>query len=316
MNFAAPIESALSLLQLIWISVAGRFGLNAALDIAIVALLLYWLLTLISGTSAATLVRGILILLTLGFVLSNVFNLTMLQFLLRNSIPALIFAIPVLFQPEIRRALEQLGRAGSLLPRTTAASPNTRLAETIARAAQQLAERRFGALLILERSTPLGEYASKGVAVDALLSSELLLNIFWPNSPLHDGAVIIHGDRVVAAGVVLPLAQSPTVEHMGTRHRAAIGITEISDAIAVVVSEETGTISLANAGRMVRNLGEARLQKVLSILDRSSTGIGANGRPAGIPGISGIPGLGRLRETREKGRERREKRDDSEPDAA
>src|SRR6185437_13562536 len=97
------------------------------------------------------------------------------------------------------------------------------------------------------------------------------------NSPLHDGAVIIHGDRVVAAGVVLPLAQSPTVEHVGTRHRAAIGITEISDAIAVVVSEETGQIALANAGRMVRNLGEARLQKVLSILDRS-TGLSANGR--------------------------------------
>ena len=144
--------------------------------------------------------------------------------------------------------------------------------------------------------------------MDALLSTELLLNIFWPNSPLHDGAVIVHGDRVVAAGVVLPLATSPTVEHVGTRHRAAIGITEISDAIAVVVSEETGTISLANAGRMVRNLGEARLQKVLSILDRSSSGVGSNGpRP---------PGLGRAREPGEKRREPREKRDDSEPDAA
>jgi uncharacterized protein (TIGR00159 family) len=310
MDFAALIDRALTLLQLIWISFSGRFGVSAVLDIAIVALVLYWLLSLISGTSAATLVRGILILLTVGFVLSNAFNLTMLQFLLRNSIPALIFAIPVLFQPEIRRALEQLGRAGSLFPRTTVVSPNTRLAETIARAAQQLAERRFGALLVLERSTPLGEYASKGVAMDALLSSELLLNIFWPNTPLHDGAVIIHGDRVVAAGVVLPLATSPTVEHVGTRHRAAIGITEISDAIAVVVSEETGTISLANAGRMVRNLGEARLQKVLSILDRSAAGVTGNGRPAGLPG------LGRLRESREKGRATPEKHDDSEPDAA
>jgi uncharacterized protein (TIGR00159 family) len=232
----------------------------------------------------------------------------MLQFLLRNSIPALIFAIPVLFAPEMRRALEQLGRAGSLIPRTTVISPNTRLAETLARAAQQLAERRFGALLVIERSTPLGEYASKGVAMDALLSTDLLLNIFWPNSPLHDGAAIIHGDRVVAAGVVLPLAQSPTVEHIGTRHRAAIGITEISDAIAVVVSEETGTISLANAGRMVRNLGEARLQKVLSILDRSSTGFVTNGRIA--------PHLGRTREPREKTRETPPKRDDSESDAA
>ncbi|HEV7664310.1 MAG TPA: diadenylate cyclase CdaA [Chloroflexota bacterium] len=308
MDVAATIERGLALLQNIWFSFAGRFGPSAILDILIVALVLYWLLSLISGTSAATLVRGILILLTLGFVLSNVFNLTMLQFLLRNSIPALIFAIPVLFQPEIRRALEQLGRAGSLIPRTTVASPNTRLAEIIARAAQQLAERRFGALLVIERSTPLGEYASKGVAIDALLSTELLLNIFWPNSPLHDGAVIIHGDRVVAAGVVLPLAQSPTVEHIGTRHRAAIGITEISDAIAVVVSEETGTISLANAGRMVRNLGEARLQKVLSILDRSSTGLGSNGR--------GAPRFPRPRQQREKPREQPQKRDDSESDAA
>src|SRR3979411_1938165 len=308
MDFAALIERLLTLLQSAWLSVAGRFGVTAVLDIAIVALLLYWRRSVISGTPAATLVRGILILLTLGFVLSNVFNLTMLQFLLRNSIPALIFAIPVLFQPEMRRALEQLGRAGSLIPRTTVISPNTRLAEMIARAAQQLAERRFGALLVIERATPLGEYASKGVAMDALLSPDLLLNIFWPNSPLHDGAVIIHGDRVVAAGVVLPLAQSPTVEHIGTRHRAAIGITEISDAIAVVVSEETGTISLANAGRMVRNLGEARLQKVLSILDRAATRFGANGR--------GAPHFPRPRQSREKTHETREKRDDSESDAA
>src|SRR5918911_16892 len=242
MDFAAPIERALALLQNVWTSFVGRFGPSAVLDILIVTLVLYWLLSLISGTSAATLVRGILILLTLGFVLSNVFNLTMLQFLLRNSIPALIFAIPVLFQPEIRRALEQLGRAGSLIPRTTVVSPNTRLAETIARAAQQCSERRFGALMIIERSTPLGEYAARGVPMDALLSTELVLNIFWPNSPLHDGAVIVHGERVLAAGVVLPLAQSPNVEHVGTRHRAAIGITEISDAIAVVVSEETGSI--------------------------------------------------------------------------
>jgi len=312
MDFAAPIERTVALLQSVWYSFPGRISFSAILDIAIVTVLLYWLLSLISGTSAATLVRGILILLTLGFVLSNVFNLTMLQFLLRNSIPAMIIAIPVLFQPEIRRALEQLGRAGSLIPRTTAVSPNTRLAETIARGAQQLAERRFGALLVIERSTPLGEYASKGVAMDALLSSELLLNIFWPNSPLHDGAIIIHGDRVVAAGVVLPLSQSPTVEHMGTRHRAGIGITEISDAIAVVVSEETGTISLANAGRMVRNLGEARLQKVLSILDRS-TAFGTNGRPVGLPSL---PGLVRHRVPRVKRSAPSGKSDDSKTDAA
>jgi diadenylate cyclase len=280
MDVTAPVQRLIESLQSVPNAYSSRVGLSAVLDIVIVALLLYWLLSLIAGTSAATLVRGILILLTLGFVLSNVFNLTMLQFLLRASIPALIFVIPVLFAPELRRALEQLGRAGSLLPRSNVISTNTKLADTVAAAAQQLAERRFGALLVIERSTPLGEFASSGVTMDAVLSTELLLNIFWPNSPLHDGAVIIHGDRLVAAAVVLPLARSPTVEHIGTRHRAAIGITEVSDAIAVVVSEETGTISLANAGRMVRNLSEPRLRKVLSILDRSMPGFGANGRGA------------------------------------
>src|SRR4030088_3756332 len=133
MDLTGLPECLFTLIQSMAASVAGRFGVSAVLDIAIVALVLYWLLSLISGTSAATLVRGILILLTLGFVLSNVFNLTMLQFLLRASIPGLIFVIPVLFAPEIRRALEQLGRAGSLIPRTTGGSPKTPLADTIAR---------------------------------------------------------------------------------------------------------------------------------------------------------------------------------------
>src|SRR3954467_12432501 len=124
MDLAAPVERGLALLQNLSLSFAGRFGVSAVIDILLVTLVVYWLMSLIAGTSAATLVRGILILLTLGFVLSNVFNLTMLQFLLRNSIPALIFVIPVLFAPEIRRALEQLGRAGALIPRTTAVSPN------------------------------------------------------------------------------------------------------------------------------------------------------------------------------------------------
>src|SRR3954447_4210215 len=160
MDPTAAAQRAQELLQNVSSAFSGRLGLSSVLDIVIVALLLYWLLSLIAGTSAATLVRGILILLTLGFVLSTAFNLTMLQFLLRASIPALIFVIPVLFAPELRRALEQLGRAGSLLPRSTAISSNTKLAETVAAAAQQLAERRFGALLVIERSTPLGEFAA------------------------------------------------------------------------------------------------------------------------------------------------------------
>ena len=252
--------------------------LRALVDVAIVTVLLYWLLTLISGTSAATLVRGILILLTLGFALSNLLNLTMLGWLLRNSLPAMLVAVPILFAPELRRALEQLGRAGSLIPRAPAVSPATRVGEVVATAAQRLADRRWGALIVLERGTALGEYAQSGIKIDGLLSVDLLLNVFYPNSPLHDGAVIVRGDRVVAAGAVLPLAESATVEHVGTRHRAAIGITERSDAIAVVVSEETGAVSIANAGRMVRNLGHARLRKVLVILDRTSGGTNHAGR--------------------------------------
>ncbi len=253
-------------------AILPRFELRSIVDIAIVAGLFYWLLTLISGTSAATLVRGLIVLLVFGFVLSNLLNLVMLGWLLRNAIPGMFVAVPVLFAPEIRRALEQLGRAGTWIPRQAVMSPAARVAETVADAAERLAERRWGALVVVERGTPLGEYAQTGTPIDGVLSVDLLMNIFYPNTPLHDGAVIVRGDRVIAAGCVLPLAQAATMEHMGTRHRAAIGITERSDAIALVVSEETGRISIANAGRMVRNLTEAHLRRVLSILERSPTG--------------------------------------------
>jgi uncharacterized protein (TIGR00159 family) len=244
----------------------SRIDLRAAVDLFIVTLGVYWLLTLISGTTAATLVRGILVLFVFGFLLSNAFQLTVLGWLLRNSIPALLVAVPILFAPELRRALEQVGRAGSLIPRSPVASASNHVADVVATAARQLAERRWGGLIVIERDTPLGEYASSGVEIDGRISVDLLLNVFYPNSPLHDGAVIVRGERLLAAGVVLPLSEAVTMGHMGTRHRAAIGITERTNAISVVVSEETGALSIANAGRMVRNLGEPRLRKVLAIL--------------------------------------------------
>jgi len=277
------MDAAFEFVQGYAAALLSRFDARAVIDIAIVAMVLYWLLTLISGTSAATLVRGILVLLTVGFLLSNLLKLTMLGFLLRNAIPALLVAVPILFAPELRRAFEQVGRAGALIPRSTTMSPSARIAETVASAAQRLAERRWGALMVLERGTLLGEYAARGVTIDGLLTVDLLLNIFYPNSPLHDGAVIIHGDRVVAAAVVLPLAASSTIHHMGTRHRAAIGITEATDALCVVVSEETGAISIANAGRIVRNLGPTHLRKVLSILDRASAAAADAAMPPSDP---------------------------------
>ena len=260
-----------------------RLDWRSAVDIGIVALVLYWLLSLISGTSAAALVRGILVLLLVGFALSNLLNLTLLGWLLRNSIPAMFVAVPILFAAEIRRALEQLGRAGSLIPRSPAITSSARTADTLASAARQLADRRWGALMVLERGTALGEYATAGVPIDGVLSVDLLLNIFYPNSPLHDGAVIIRGDRVVAAQIVLPLTQSATIEHMGTRHRAAVGITERTKANDNDETKKTGRISIANAGRMVRNLSQSHLRKVLAILDKPPGPIHLPWRPAGPP---------------------------------
>ncbi len=256
------VRTALTLLE--WRSV---------IDILVVGLIVYWLLTLIQGTTAIMVVRGIMTLVIVGTILAYALNLTMLNWLLRNSIPALIVVIPILFQPELRRALEQIGRAGGLIPHSPVLTASAHVVDVIAIAARRLSERRWGALIILERDTGLGEYVETGVPIDGALSVELVLNVFFPNSPLHDGAVIVQGERLGAAGCVLPLADvhaSPV--HYGTRHRAAIGITEVADAIAVVVSEETGRISIANNGHLVGNLDESKLRKVLGILYRPPGG--------------------------------------------
>lgn len=242
---------------------------RSIIDILIVSLIVYWVLTLIQGTTAVSVLRGILLLLVVGWALAYFLNLTMLTWLLRNSIPALIVVMPILFQPELRRALEQVGRAGGLLPHSPALTASAHVIDVVAIAARRLAERRWGALIVLERDTGLGEYVETGVPIDGALSVELLLNIFFPNSPLHDGAVIVRGERIAAAGCVLPLADVHSGStHYGTRHRAALGITETADAITVVVSEETGRISITNKGRLVGSLDEGKLRKVLGILFR------------------------------------------------
>jgi uncharacterized protein (TIGR00159 family) len=239
------------------------------LDILLVTAIAYWLLSLIQGTTAVALLRGIVLVIVVGSLMSNIFGLAVLGWLLRNSIPALLVAIPILFQPELRRLLEQIGRAGGLTrPQATTASQ--RAIEVISETAGRLSERRWGALIVLERQTPLGEYADTGIRVDGTLSVEFLLNLFYPHSPLHDGAVIVRGDRVLAAGCVLPLAETIDTGHQfGTRHRAGIGITEKTDALSVIISEETGQISISNNGRLVRNLDEPKLRRVLPMLFRS-----------------------------------------------
>ena len=241
------------------------------LDILLVALLFWWLLDVIRGTRAVQLLRGVIVLLIVSFAIGTLLPLQTLRWLLENAVrPALFVGIPVLFQPELRRALEALGRTGDLFTRRPFANHGGDLARTInvlARAATQLSQRQTGALIVIERNTGLQEYADRGVIVDARLSIALLLNIFFSNAPLHDMAVIIRAGRILAANVVLPLSENIVgASRYGTRHRAALGISEQSDALALVVSEETGSISVANNGRIVRHLNEARLRKLLAEL--------------------------------------------------
>jgi uncharacterized protein (TIGR00159 family) len=245
---------------------------RALIDIAVVTVIIYWLLRVAQGTRATQLIRGIIILFALIFFFASALDLSTLNWLLANTWPALIVAVPVIFQPELRRALEQLGHTGNWL-RSSFPSGETpeleRMVDEVVRAAAQLARQRFGALMVIERETGLQDYALKGVQIDALLTRQLLITIFFPNSPLHDAAVVIRGDRIVAASVVLPLTDniSPSGQ-LGTRHRAAIGITEESDALAVVVSEETGQIAVSHNGRLIRNLDQDRLRRVLRSLLR------------------------------------------------
>ena len=248
--------------DVLWIF--SRFDWLSAIDILLVALFFYWLLFLIQGTQAVQLLRGIIIIVLLSVLVTSIFKLTAFSWLIRNSIPALLVAIPVIFQPELRRALERLGRTGLPINRLPRRAIIEQAINQICEATQRLSEHRYGALIVLERETGLQEHIDTGVKIDALVTSELLLTIFFPNTALHDGAAIVREDRVVAAACVLPLTESFMAErHLGLRHRAAIGVTEQSDAISIVVSEETGTISIARNGRIIRHLDEKRLRKVL-----------------------------------------------------
>jgi diadenylate cyclase len=198
-------------------------------------------------------------------ILGSLTTLPAVSWLFRSAVPALLIAIPVIFQPELRRALERVGRVVQIGgQRTRHATDTDHLITIVAQACQRLADRKHGALIVLERATGLESYADTGVKIDAAITSELLQNIFFRNSPLHDGAVIIRDYRLLAAACILPLTSSYMSDRrLGLRHRAAIGITEATDAIAIVVSEEHGTISIAHNGRIIRRMDAARLEAIL-----------------------------------------------------
>ncbi len=247
------------------LSILLRLDWKSVIDILLVSFIFYWLLRLIQGTQAVQLLRGIVIIVVVTVVITHVFQLTAFSWLIRNSLPALLVAIPVVFQPELRRLLERLGRGtGGFLNLHSQETTLRRVIEVIAQSCSQLSLNRHGALIVLERETGLQDINETGVHLDAEVSRELLLALFYPNSALHDGAVIVREDRIVAAGCVLPLSTvNGGDRQLGTRHRAALGVTEGTDAIAVVVSEETGIISIAHNGRMIRRLDEKRLARVL-----------------------------------------------------
>jgi diadenylate cyclase len=241
-----------------------QFGAAAALDVFLIWISLFWILLLLRNTTAMTVIRGATILLIGAFILGRVFDLRVLNFLLRNSIVGLIVGIFVIFTPEIRRALERIGRTAS----RAFGGPidYDRSLEAVSAAALEMSRRKIGALIVMERETGLQEYTERGVPIDAVPSPELLANIFYPNSPLHDGAVILRGDRVVAAAVTLPLSDNALPGELGTRHRAGLGITERTDAVSLVVSEQTGQISVAADGRIFTRLDETRLRGLLDRL--------------------------------------------------
>lgn len=254
-------------MELIW--ALQNLTPTAILDIFIVALFFFALSFFIRGTQTVTLLRGVIVLIAVVALIASSLQLLALRWLLENFLTVLAIAIPIIFQPEIRRFLERLGQ-GTLLPRAQAPEAvRLRIIDDISQAAERLAERRHGALIVLERKSSLQDYIRTGVPVNGVVSPQLLLTIFWPKTELHDGAAIIDwSGEIAAAAAVLPLSSTRTMTapKLGTRHRAAVGITEVSDAICVVVSEETGRISIANGGRLIARLDGKRMRTILTAL--------------------------------------------------
>ena len=249
------------------VGIVPQFTWSSVVDILLVALIFYGLFRLFQGTQAVALLRGILVIALLFLVAASRF--TAFGWLLRNSAPIILISIPVIFQPELRRALERLGRSAPFLSGRSRETAAQQVIHEVILAVETLARERTGALIVFEGDTGLEEYIESGERVDAGVSARLLVTIFFPGTPLHDGAVVIRGDRIIAAACVLPLTNRDLADSsLGTRHRAAVGITEQNDALAVVVSEETGIISVARGGRIARRLDTQRLRTILLAFHR------------------------------------------------
>ena len=240
-----------------------KYGLYV-IDVLVVTLLFYWLFRLVRGTRAVQVLKGLLVLLITAFIAQRV-GLTTFNFLVRGLWQVLILAFVILFAPEIRRALAEVGQRRFFRGFLKEAKPG--YIDEIIEAVDILAKKKKGALIALERETGLKTYIETGIKLDSDVSRELLSTIFLPTTPLHDGAVIIQGNRVAAAGCLLPFTRNPDIsKRMGMRHKAALGLSEETDAVVVVVSEETGRISLAVGGRLTRDLDGTTLAKTVKNL--------------------------------------------------
>ena len=251
-------------LQLALWNILHRIGPMDVVDILVVAVVIYELIILTRQTRGSAVLKGMIMLL-LATAISNMIGLTALNWILTAVMNNFALVLVILFQPELRKVLESLGRGRSRGAQSREASGPVR---EIINCMTDLSRRRVGALIVIERSTGLKDIIETGTAVDGLITSQLLENIFEPNTPLHDGAVIIRGDRVVAAACILPLTDASGVNrdlgtHLGTRHRASIGISEATDAVAFIVSEETGIMSIAREGRLMRHQDAGSLQRAL-----------------------------------------------------
>ncbi|AIY04056.1 hypothetical protein Plano_0091 [Planococcus sp. PAMC 21323] len=241
--------------------------LGNIIDILLVWFVVYKLITVIKGTKAVQLLKGIFVIIIARLV-TQALNLETLGWIMQQVLEWGFLAIIIIFQPELRRALEQLGR-GRLFSSSTLneESERNRLIEAMSKSVSYMAKRRIGALISIERETGLSEYIETGIPMNSDLTSELMINLFIPNTPLHDGAVVVQKNRIAAAACYLPLSESPFIsKELGTRHRAALGISEVTDAITIVVSEETGAISLTANGDLHRNLSledfEVKLRRI------------------------------------------------------
>lgn len=268
-NFEEKVISAWPNAKEFFSGIAYNYGPTTIVDILIVAFLFYWIYLFLQETKALRILYGFLILFFAMFV-AKIFDLILLNYILGFLTTALAIAIPIVFQPELRNALEKIGRPKFWRDIRLTKDEFDNLLDEISIACEQFSAQKIGALIVLQRTTGLREYIENGVSVEAKVSAGILNSIFFPKSPLHDGAVIIVGSKIVSASSILPVAQIESNKDMGTRHRAALGIAQVTDAIAIVVSEETGSISMAVGGEIERKISIEKLRNRLTRLMRNN----------------------------------------------